>query len=58
MRRKTDMLLGFNARASHRVVDIAECPVMAPAIAALLVPLRALLLDLLKPADKAGSTSR
>jgi 23S rRNA (uracil1939-C5)-methyltransferase len=54
VRRKTDILLGFNARASHRVIDIAECPVMAPAIAALLAPLRVLLLDLLKPADKAG----
>jgi 23S rRNA (uracil1939-C5)-methyltransferase len=54
VRRKTDILLGFNARASHRVVDLAECPVMEPAIAALMAPLRALLLDLLKPADKAG----
>jgi 23S rRNA (uracil1939-C5)-methyltransferase len=54
VRRKTDVLLGFNARMSHRVVDLAECPVMEPAIASLLAPLRALLLDLLKPADKAG----
>ena len=54
VRRKSDLLLGFNARASHRVVDLAECPVMAPSIAALLGPLRTLLLDLLKPAEKAA----
>ena len=54
VRRKTDVLLGFNARASHHVIDLAECPVMVPAIAALLVSLRALLLDLLKPGEKAG----
>jgi len=57
VRRKDDVLLGFHARASHRVVDLAECPVVAPVIAALLPPLRALLLDLLKPADKAGVTA-
>jgi 23S rRNA (uracil1939-C5)-methyltransferase len=54
VRRKTDMLLGLNARMSHQVIDLAECPVMVPPIAALLAPLRALLFDLLKPGEKAG----
>jgi 23S rRNA (uracil1939-C5)-methyltransferase len=56
VRRKDDVLLGFHARASHRVVDLAECPVMEPPIAALLPPLRELLFALLRPSDKAGVT--
>jgi 23S rRNA (uracil1939-C5)-methyltransferase len=35
--------LGFHARASHRVVDIAVCPVMEPDLVAVLEPLRAAL---------------
>jgi 23S rRNA (uracil1939-C5)-methyltransferase len=35
--------LGFNERASHRLVDVAECPVLAPALADLIEPLRRLL---------------
>lgn len=53
VRRKNDLLLGFNARQSHRVVDLAECPVLQPAIAGLLAPLRLLLTVLLEPADTA-----
>jgi len=33
-------LIGFNAAGSHRVVDLAECPVLAPQLFALLAPLR------------------
>jgi 23S rRNA (uracil1939-C5)-methyltransferase len=54
VRRKDDVLLGFHARASHRVVDLAECPVMEPPIAALLGPLRELLFALLRPSEKAA----
>jgi 23S rRNA (uracil1939-C5)-methyltransferase len=33
-------VIGFNARASHRLVDLRVCAVLHPAITALLVPLR------------------
>ncbi len=36
------VLLGFHERRSARLVDLAECPVLAPAIARLVDPLRAL----------------
>ena len=45
--------LGFQMRASHSVVDIAVCPVLDPAIAALLSPLRRLLTELLSPGSRA-----
>ncbi len=35
--------LGFHARASHRLIDLQECPVMLPAIEQLLPSLRGLL---------------
>ena len=53
VRRKGDLLLGFNARASHQVVDLAECPVMVLEIVALMPALRELLFDLLAPAETA-----
>ncbi|TWB38049.1 class I SAM-dependent RNA methyltransferase [Nitrospirillum pindoramense] len=46
-RRGRRLWLGFNERASHRLVDIEECTVLAPRLMALIAPLRALLLDLL-----------
>lgn len=42
-RRGQRVALGFNERSSHRLVDIAECPVAAPALVALFEPLRAVL---------------
>jgi 23S rRNA (uracil1939-C5)-methyltransferase len=33
-------VLGYREGGSHRVVDLAECPVLHPALAALIVPLR------------------
>ena len=53
IRRRDDLLLGFNSVASHHVVDIAECPVLLPEIVALLAPLRGFLHDLLAPAERA-----
>ncbi len=47
------VVLGFNARGSHRVVDLHECPVLRPALAALLRPLRDLLGALMRPGDAA-----
>lgn len=37
------VVLGFNEEASHRIVDLAECHVIAPDLFALVAPLRALL---------------
>ena len=34
-------VLGYREGGSHRVVDLAECPVLHPALAALVAPLRA-----------------
>jgi 23S rRNA (uracil1939-C5)-methyltransferase len=53
VRRKHDVVLGLNARLSHQVIDLAECPVLLPAIVALTAPLRELLFALLDPADSA-----
>ena len=41
------VMLGFTERASHRLVDLAECPVLRPELTALTVPLRELLAHLL-----------
>lgn len=53
IRRRSDVVLGFNARESHRVVDVTACPVLLPEITRLLPPLRALLADLLTTAERA-----
>jgi 23S rRNA (uracil1939-C5)-methyltransferase len=45
--------LGFNAEASHRIVDMRECHILRPELFALVAPLRALLRRL-KPAAAAG----
>ena len=45
--------LGFNAEASHRVVDMRECHILRPELFALVAPLRSLL-RALKPAATAG----
>ena len=37
------VVIGFREAGSHRIVDMRECLVMAPALAALVAPLRALL---------------
>lgn len=39
--------VGFHGRASHQIVDLGECPVLLPGLAALLPPLRELLKALL-----------
>jgi len=41
------VLFGFAERASHRLVDLQECPVLRPELAALISPIRARLPDLL-----------
>jgi len=47
IRRRDDVLLGFNATASRQVIDVQECPVLLPEIVALLDPLRIFLGELL-----------
>jgi len=42
-RRGKRVLLGFSEEGSHRIVDLAQCEIMAPALFALVAPLRALL---------------
>jgi 23S rRNA (uracil1939-C5)-methyltransferase len=54
-RKKEGVILGFNARGSHRVVDVAECPVLRPSLVALFEPLLAQLAQLIKPGDSAES---
>ena len=46
-KRRKSMHLGFNARASHQIVDLQTCLLLTPELLALLEPLRALLLQLL-----------
>jgi 23S rRNA (uracil1939-C5)-methyltransferase len=53
IRRRDDVLLGFNAAASHTVIDVRECPVLLPAIVAILAPLRAYLARQLMPGARA-----
>ena len=55
-RRGKQILLGFNAAKSHRIIDLAQCPVMHPALEALIKPLRALLGLCL--ADRRGANIR
>ena len=46
--------LGFAEEASHKLIDLAECPVMAPELFAIIAPLKRLLMLILKdrrPAD-------
>lgn len=48
-RRGGQVLLGFKAEKSHRIVDMRECHILRPELFALVAPLRALLGTLLGP---------
>jgi 23S rRNA (uracil1939-C5)-methyltransferase len=48
-RRGRTVLLGFNAEASHRIVDMRECHILRPELFALVQPLRELLGRLIGP---------
>ena len=54
-RRGTDgvVVIGFQARASHDIVDMRSCTVLAPQLVALLAPLRDLLSRMLPPGGRA-----
>ena len=53
-RRSRQVLLGFNAEASHRIVDMRECHILHPELFALVAPLRTLLGNLLPTRGGAG----
>ena len=48
------ILIGFNEGASHRIIDMRECHILAPALFALIDPLRLLLAPLLRDRRTAG----
>ena len=43
------VILGFHARASHRIVDMAECVILRPALQRIIAPLRDVLAQILEP---------
>lgn len=47
LRRGRRVLLGFHARAAHRLVDLTQCLILLPSLAALLEPLRMALAEVL-----------
>ncbi len=49
LRVETGVLLGFNRKGAHVLVDVRDCSIADPRITALLDPLRAMLRRLLKP---------
>ncbi|MFL6863625.1 MAG: class I SAM-dependent RNA methyltransferase [Allosphingosinicella sp.] len=53
-RRGKTILLGFNAEASHRIVDMRECHILRPELFALVAPVRELLGRLLGPRAAGG----
>lgn len=48
-RQKQGILLGFNERASHRLIDVETCLILSPSLLALLPSLRTLLLESCAP---------
>ena len=50
--RRGGLVLGFNAAASHTVVDLQECPVITPRLAGLLPPLRRLVSPIVAPGQR------
>ena len=53
-RRGGQIVLGFNAEASHRIIDMRECYVLRPELFALVDPLRRLMKTLLSPRGDGG----
>jgi 23S rRNA (uracil1939-C5)-methyltransferase len=53
VRKRRGAVLGFNARRSRRIVNLSECPVARPEIAALIPALKTLIFDLLQPGGRA-----
>jgi 23S rRNA (uracil1939-C5)-methyltransferase len=55
-RKEAAATVGFSRRASHDLVDLAACHVLAPPLFALIAPLRALAGELLTPGESAHAT--
>lgn len=55
-RTKGEVRLGFNAEGAHSLVDMHDCPVLHPALFALVAPLRRLLAPHLKERSAIGIT--
>ncbi len=53
-RRGSHVSLGFNAEASHRIIDMRECYILRPELFALVAPLRKLMGTLLGPRGNGG----
>ncbi|MEI6418709.1 MAG: class I SAM-dependent RNA methyltransferase, partial [Sphingomonadales bacterium] len=54
LKRDQQLQLGFHSEGTHSLVDVRQCPVLHPALFALLAPLRALLARLLPSGQGAG----
>lgn len=57
LRRDGRAVVGYHERASHHVIDVTECPVLDPALVALLEPLRALSAEVLRPGKRASAVA-
>lgn len=55
-KRQGRIVIGFNEGESHRLIDVAECPVLLPELFALVTPLRRLMAQLLTDRSAAGIT--
>jgi 23S rRNA (uracil1939-C5)-methyltransferase len=51
-------VIGFQAVASHRIVDMSACPALEPALFALVAPLRAFFADVLAPGTRAEAEAQ
>jgi 23S rRNA (uracil1939-C5)-methyltransferase len=54
LKRGGKLLLGFHSEGTHALVDIKDCPLLAPELMAVLAPLRGLLRQRLKDGQGAG----
>ena len=54
LKRGGKLLLGFHSEGTHALINVQDCPVLAPELMALLGPLRSLLLARLKDGQGAG----
>ena len=53
---KGKVTLGFNARASHELVDLSRCLLLAPPLERIMAPLRGMLPDVLSPGEEGEAT--
>lgn len=52
------IIIGYREAKSHRLVELAECPVLLPELFAILAPLRKLLIQIGRQTDKGKSRGR